>query len=1227
MNDTEVQIIVQATQKGFDAVTKAINELGNNLAKAFEKTPAQVGRLNAETVKVTSSINTLTSSVAQLNQKLSDDKPIGVFKNMSWSIKSIVDDMEKLIQIQVRWYATRLVLWETANALKAVAVETMKYAAAIDQARGEMLRWEASSGRLSATVIKDTDAILKAVRMATTEYPVKMEELSKSVQAFIGAGLPYDMVKDMVSTIAALKTGFPEIDFEMFAVAATGAYKVFKDTITGVNTEAEKMKVIFDSISAAQATGIIRPEQFTKVLAYLSQITQLAGFSLNEMLALSVAVTDTGIQAASAARLIGGVISSIQKEQFAKGMKVYFDLEIKPNVPIEKQFQEIFGRIKEKVGDVITPAWARVFEQMGIPQDRLKVFETLIQRVDEFANTLKKLEGARGGVDLAAKVASAPVGKQWEVFVATMREFSKTAVDTLPIMQSFMNVILEFGRGLLVASDKTGEYAKKFGELSEVARFGFDTFNTLKNVIGEFKAVFDSLITIFKPFISLVLSLVSVLEKNSEVLKLLVDFYIAKWIISLLGLVAGTGPLVRLSTLLGTVFLQLSKWLINVPLLSNALISLTNTFEKHISVVGGIGTIYAVGFGAALFVVNQFFDRLNDRMDEVEAAQKRISDNFSNLIKNATTSLQAAEVAGTALAERETLRYLKNFGDRAVNAITGRITVSAKIGGKYFSKDIEELDAEINQLDFDIARAQRHLTNLVKTEGESKKKANIPTIPPPTPEKATVTDTTSDIASNYKSMISEIKDKYHTLIADEQAAFSTGKTNAKDYFDNVKKFAVDSYNEESKVLAEWQSKTISAYQKMKDQIEAKYKGKPQLNEELSKSNRGFEAALGQISKTASEAQRRRDDIIRAAEVASIKAEGDAALAVIREQMKESSFLREEEIKDFKSNLDIQMMLLNDRYDRGLVSAKEYYSTLRKLYEDDTNSQIKKLEEDFNNFVNELGFQREYLEKAGLKADAEALGNKALEEYRRNQSVINALKRRAAEEGIKITLEEAASYKAIWEGKGGIVGVWEKALEIMGRDFTNWGKQIGLFFEDIIKEMATTFETFFIDVFEGNLKSVSAYFRSFAEEVYRSMAKILSQQVAMATASGIYGLGKIAGNYIGGMFGSGGTTAGFHQGGIIPEFHAGGLMNDERIAKVKVGERVLSQEQNKMFEQMYSSMSKSGLNNVQFNLYNQSGQPLSGSASPPEFDGQKWVINAVIKDYNEGGPTRMMFGGR
>ena len=186
MNDTEVQIIVQATQKGFDAVTKAINELGNNLAKAFEKTPAQVGRLNAETVKVTSSINTLISSVAQLNQKLSDDKPIGVFKNMSWSIKSIVDDMEKLIQIQVRWYATRLVLWETANALKAVATETMKYAAAIDQARGEMLRWEASSGRLSATVIKDTDAILKAVRMATTEYPVKMEELSKSVQAFIG---------------------------------------------------------------------------------------------------------------------------------------------------------------------------------------------------------------------------------------------------------------------------------------------------------------------------------------------------------------------------------------------------------------------------------------------------------------------------------------------------------------------------------------------------------------------------------------------------------------------------------------------------------------------------------------------------------------------------------------------------------------------------------------------------------------------------------------------------------------------------------------------------------------------------------------------------------------------------------------------------------------------------------------------------------------------------------
>jgi len=1223
MNDTEVQIIVQATQKGFDAVTKAINELGNNLAKAFEKTPAQVGRLNAETVKVTSSINTLTSSVAQLNQKLSDDKPIGVFKNMSWSIKSIVDDMEKLIQIQVRWYATRLILWETADALRAVAAETFKYAAAIDQARGEMLRWEASSGRLSATVIKDTDAILKAVRMATTEYPVKMEELSKSVQAFIGAGLPYDMIKDMVSTIAALKTGFPEIDFEMFAVAATGAYKVFKDTITGVNTEAEKMKVIFDSISAAQATGIIRPEQFTKVLAYLSQITQLAGFSLNEMLALSVAVTDTGIQAASAARLIGGVISSIQKEQFAKGMKVYFDLEIKPNVPIEKQFQEIFGRIKEKVGDVITPAWARVFEQMGIPQDRLKVFETLIQRVDEFADALKKLEGSRGGVDLAAKVASAPVGKQWEVFVATMREFSKTAVDTLPIMQSFMNVIIDIGRGLLSASDKTGEFARKFGELGTAGQIAYNVYNALAPVIRDFWKAFTDVVSVVGFSLKGWAQLIGLLAEFKELIRLIADVYLAKLYIQLAKVISL--GLVSLFTQLVTATAGWGNALKTIPIAAAAMETLGLKAVAAGTSLTVISKFFSMVMPAALavgiFAINQFFDILNKQFDEISARQDEISNKFKNLTATITDSAQASlEIANLKVKIAELNNQIEK-GVTVVNPITGMAT-TAKITGK----QLELLKGDLVQYNFELGKLLKKKRELEKQELAASK-VNTPTIPPPTPEKATVTDTTSDIASAYKSMISEIRDTYQTLIADEQAAFSIGETAAKDYFKNVEKFATDSYNEEYKVMQEWVSKTVSAYLNLQDQIKVKYAGKPQLDEELAKLNRGYEAALGQIARTQSEAQKRRDTAIRTARVASIKSEGDAALAIIREQMKESSFLREEDLKDFKSNLDIQTMLLNDRYNRGLISARDYYSNLRKLYVDDTASQIKQLEENLEEFENLHNQERLILLEQGADADAASLGNKILEEQRRVQSLISALKRRAAEEGIKITLEEAASYKAIWEGDNGIVGVWEKALENMGTKFSNWGEQIGGLFEGVVKEMANTFETFFIDVFEGNLKSVSAYFRSFAEEVYRSMAKILSQQVAMATASGIYGLGKIAGNYIGGMFGSGGTTAGFHQGGVIPEFHAGGLMNDERIAKVKVGERVLSQEQNKMFEQMYSSMSKSGLNNVQFNLYNQSGQPLSGSASPPEFDGQKWVINAVIKDYNEGGPTRMMFGGR
>ena len=248
-------VSVEATQKGFEAVGKAITDLNTNIQKTFGDSTKVTSRLTSTMDQMRGSIDAMSTSV----KKTSDP-----FMAMDWSIKSITDGMMRLAQFQIRWYATRLILFDTARVIKDVAVSIVGYATNINQIRGEMLRWEASSGHLSATIVADTENIIAAIVKATTIYPVKIDELSKAVQAFVGAGLPYKTVEAMVPTIASLQTAFPEIKFEQFAIAATGALNVFRDSIKGVNTDAEKMKIIFDSLSAAQAKGVIRPEQFTK---------------------------------------------------------------------------------------------------------------------------------------------------------------------------------------------------------------------------------------------------------------------------------------------------------------------------------------------------------------------------------------------------------------------------------------------------------------------------------------------------------------------------------------------------------------------------------------------------------------------------------------------------------------------------------------------------------------------------------------------------------------------------------------------------------------------------------------------------------------------------------------------------------------------------------------------------------------------------------------------------
>jgi ABC-type transporter Mla subunit MlaD len=132
----KTQVVIDAMGVGFDALTKNIKDLGvtvdktlaaiaadskkaseafadlgDTMQKALKKANAGNLRSATESKKLQGTLSDLSESllkVADSTQKASraGENNIGVFKNMKWSLSSIIEDMGKLIQIQLRWYGT-----------------------------------------------------------------------------------------------------------------------------------------------------------------------------------------------------------------------------------------------------------------------------------------------------------------------------------------------------------------------------------------------------------------------------------------------------------------------------------------------------------------------------------------------------------------------------------------------------------------------------------------------------------------------------------------------------------------------------------------------------------------------------------------------------------------------------------------------------------------------------------------------------------------------------------------------------------------------------------------------------------------------------------------------------------------------------------------------------------------------------------------------------------------
>ncbi len=177
-------------------------------------------------------------------------------------------------------------------------------------------------------------------------------------------------------------------------------------------------------------------------------------------------------------------------------------------------------------------------------------------------------------------------------------------------------------------------------------------------------------------------------------------------------------------------------------------------------------------------------------------------------------------------------------------------------------------------------------------------------------------------------------------------------------------------------------------------------------------------------------------------------------------------------------------------------------------------------------------------------------------------------------------------------------------------------------QETAQAMQQAFSDFFFDAITGKLKSLSDYLTSFLNSIARAVSNALAGQLVSGLMSGLGyapgGGGPPVSPY--------GPPPQLHAGGYIPRFHIGGLSSDERAAVLQTGEYVVSRKGVAALDRINKGEAAGGNVNVAVTIENQTGRPVDAQASGAKFDGEKYVVSVVMKNYEQGGALRNLLSG-
>lgn len=1211
MAQPRIDILITATHQGFKDVLdqlqqiqskmqmigsqatliKGLNDVQNNLKNV-------INGLN----NVSDGINKATSNMNKFTQAITSGK--GASFELGWSIKSIIADMEKLLQFQARWYATKALLTAVFDVPVGAVKNLVSYNNELENSRASMLRWSAAQGDLGPIAERSADTIMLAMRKALTQYPVELKKLSSALEAFVGAGVSSGTVAAMTSDVAKLVSTFKEINMDQFAIALTGAVNAFRDKFKEGVTEAQKFRIIIDQMMAASGAGLIRPEQFTKVMQYLSGIGSLVGFTSAQIIAMSTSLTNLAIPAASAGRLLATLFQTMSQKK-ARETLAEIGVQIDKNKTISEQFFTIVEKIRKALGTEMTVGWSQFFKEANIRPEQQRILFAMVKEYPQLLKVMETVNNASGkGLDLAAKVAAMPVPAQWQMFKNILNEVGQQATEIGTPLQKVMGWILDFGKGLLVAVDSTGQFAGSLKDLGSAGKFAYEMMNTFINV-GKQVAV------ALYPFYSVLKLIFDVLIRFPEILQLIVYYIEARLVLAFI------------------------SWASQVVIVNRALITMHGILEALstgalVRFLGKMGLVLG-----AMYAFTKLYDYMSGKggadVGKYKVGLLGLDRNTLEQEEKALTKQRDTLKAQQEEAKKSGIRF-KDSGEL--------VNPSAREAEKSRGEQIAVLDQKLAAL------------------RDQMKATAVPGAPPATggggkttaPEVGGKSGRTFDEAiigktkQTWTDILQETKKGADTLLKTEDDLYRSGKVSIEDYYNwRIKQIKANEQTE-TDVIKMAKEEVLALYETQESNVTKRYKGKERVN-----ALKALEASRMEFIE---QMNKRELEVTNNTATAVSKAEKEKTLALQNETKKRNALqieinrVQEEAARKNKElAVDWQRQQVQNQYQTTPLGALTYYEAMKKAITEHLAIKKEALEKEKQYAIDTLNEeQTAYAKGAPQYEEIERKKSKTYADFANKR--VDA-EREATKEMQSLAIQAASDMELVY-ALGGPLAVLKTAWQKLSREFANVGEQWVTLAETTGKGVQSGFEDFFFDAFEGKLKNASDYFNSFLSSLNRAIAKFLSSQLMnllMRVLSGGSVEGPLGGilkaffpstmtsmsSGIGPIVPTGGYETGpmgevvymeVHKGGVpgvdpvpmktapasiftaAPRFHQG-LKSNEYPAVLERGESVLTPGQMK-------AMGGQNVPNVIVNIENKTGSDVKHKETGFKFDGKKYVKTIVLE---------------